>query len=201
LIRADDARRKTGVHFIAFTTDLCAAISAQCERMAGVLSRGSAHADRLSLPIRLGPLRSWESGKMPAARRFVDLRARSGVRAPRRRRRCRIPLRVHDGRRRRYAQYLLRSRRLRDCLRSGQCKIITRVAGREWKLRTPTARAGFMKSLLWIFQFAFGCRHRHVSRVFTIKHRTCKVCFDCVREFDLPDAHVHVRSVNARTAA
>jgi len=38
-------------------------------------------------------------------------------------------------------------------------------------------------------QFIFGCRHRHMSRVFTIKHRTYKVCFDCGREFELPDAH------------
>jgi len=31
-----------------------------------------------------------------------------------------------------------------------------------------------------------GCRHRHLSRIFTIKHRTYRVCFDCGREFDLP---------------
>ena len=36
-----------------------------------------------------------------------------------------------------------------------------------------------MNALLWIFQFTFGCRHRHLSRVFTIKHRTYRVCFDC----------------------
>jgi len=41
--------------------------------------------------------------------------------------------------------------------------------------------------LLAVFQFIFGCRHRHLSRVFTIKHRTYQVCFDCGREFDLPD--------------
>ncbi len=45
-----------------------------------------------------------------------------------------------------------------------------------------------MNPLLWIFQLTFGhCHHRHLSRVFTIKHRTYKVCFDCGREFDLPD--------------
>ena len=43
--------------------------------------------------------------------------------------------------------------------------------------------------LLWaVFEFIFGCRHRHLSRVFTIKHRTYCVCFDCGREFELPDA-------------
>lgn len=39
---------------------------------------------------------------------------------------------------------------------------------------------------LWIFEFAFGCHHRHLSRVFTIKHRTYRVCFDCGKEFELP---------------
>jgi len=51
-----------------------------------------------------------------------------------------------------------------------------------------------MKPLLWIFQFAFGCRHRHLSRVFTIKNRTYRVCFDCGQEFDLPDAHLPMPS-------
>lgn len=45
-----------------------------------------------------------------------------------------------------------------------------------------------MKLVLGIFQFVFGCRHRHLSRVFTIKHRTYRVCFDCGWEFDLPNA-------------
>lgn len=46
-----------------------------------------------------------------------------------------------------------------------------------------------MNPLLWIFQFAFGCRHHHLSRVFTIKRRTYRVCFDCGREFELPAVH------------
>ena len=41
-----------------------------------------------------------------------------------------------------------------------------------------------MKPLLWIFQFVFGCRHSHLSSVFTIKRRTYQVCFECGREFD-----------------
>jgi hypothetical protein len=44
-----------------------------------------------------------------------------------------------------------------------------------------------MKVLSAVFQFVFGCGHRHLSRVFTIKHRTYRVCFDCGREFDLPN--------------
>jgi hypothetical protein len=47
-----------------------------------------------------------------------------------------------------------------------------------------------MNPLLWIFRFVFGCHHRHQSRVFTIKRRTYKVCFDCGEEFELPDAQV-----------
>jgi len=45
-----------------------------------------------------------------------------------------------------------------------------------------------MKLVQSVFNFICGCRHRHVSRVFTIKHRTYRVCFDCGREFELPDA-------------
>jgi hypothetical protein len=44
-----------------------------------------------------------------------------------------------------------------------------------------------MNPLLWIFQFAFGCHHRHMSRVFTINKRTYRVCFDCGGEFDLAE--------------
>ena len=55
-----------------------------------------------------------------------------------------------------------------------------------------------MKLLSAVFQLVFGCRHRHVSRVFTIKHRTYKVCFDCGREFDLPAAHAPLRSSAAK---
>ena len=51
-----------------------------------------------------------------------------------------------------------------------------------------------MKPLRWILQFIFGCRHRHQSRVFTIKNRTYRVCFDCGREFDLPAVQAPVRS-------
>jgi len=44
-----------------------------------------------------------------------------------------------------------------------------------------------MKVLLAVLGSVFGCRHRHLSRVFTIQNRTYKVCFDCGREFDLPN--------------
>jgi hypothetical protein len=40
-----------------------------------------------------------------------------------------------------------------------------------------------MKLLLWIFQLAFGCHHRQLSPVFTIKKRTYQVCLECGQEF------------------
>jgi hypothetical protein len=46
-----------------------------------------------------------------------------------------------------------------------------------------------MNPLLGIFKFTLGCSHRHLSRVFTIKRRTYRVCFDCGGEFDLPEVH------------
>jgi hypothetical protein len=39
-------------------------------------------------------------------------------------------------------------------------------------------------AVLRIFQFAFGCHHSQMSRVFTIKKRTYRVCFKCGQEFD-----------------
>jgi len=46
-----------------------------------------------------------------------------------------------------------------------------------------------MNPLRWMFQFAFCCHHGHLSRVFTIKKRTYKVCLDCGEEFGLPDPY------------
>jgi predicted GH43/DUF377 family glycosyl hydrolase len=79
--------------------------------------------------------------------------------------------RIYDEPRRRHHQSLLRSCRLLNRPGSGERAFSTTVAGRQWQLRTP-ARSGPVNPLLWIFQFVFGCHHRHVSRVFTIKHRT-----------------------------
>ena len=45
-----------------------------------------------------------------------------------------------------------------------------------------------MNPIHWMIQLAFGCHHRHKSRVFTIDKRTYKVCLDCGHEFRLPDA-------------
>src|SRR5580698_6332090 len=68
------------------------------QRLARVLPRSAAHAFWLSVSAWPGAVRSGKSGEVLAAGRFVDLRARGIVRTPRRRGRCRVPLRIHNGR-------------------------------------------------------------------------------------------------------
>jgi hypothetical protein len=51
-----------------------------------------------------------------------------------------------------------------------------------------------MKPLRWILQSAFGCRHRRLSRVFTIKRRTYRVCFECGKELEYSWASMHAVS-------
>jgi hypothetical protein len=47
-----------------------------------------------------------------------------------------------------------------------------------------------------MFQFAFGCHNRQVSRVFTINERTCRVCFQYVEEFEYP-GHQYIQNSRA----
>jgi hypothetical protein len=55
-----------------------------------------------------------------------------------------------------------------------------------------------MKLPLRILHFAFGwCNHSHMSRVFTIKNRTYKVCFECGREFEYSWALMRTLQPNA----
>ena len=35
-----------------------------------------------------------------------------------------------------------------------------------------------------LLNFVFGCHHSNLSRVFTIRRRTYRVCCDCGAEFD-----------------
>jgi hypothetical protein len=56
-----------------------------------------------------------------------------------------------------------------------------------------------VKSLLDILHFAFGCRHRQQSGVFTIKKRTYQVCLKCEREFEY--SWVRMRSVGSAVAS
>ena len=42
-----------------------------------------------------------------------------------------------------------------------------------------------------MLEFAFGCRHDQLSRVFTINRRTYKVCYECGHEVDYSWARMH----------
>lgn len=42
----------------------------------------------------------------------------------------------------------------------------------------------FVHPLASALNFAFGCHHKHLSRVFTIEHKSYKVCCDCGAHFD-----------------
>ena len=46
-------------------------------------------------------------------------------------------------------------------------------------------------SLVWVFESFFGCYHRHLSRVFTIRKRTYQVCIRCGREFEYSWEFMH----------
>ena len=39
-------------------------------------------------------------------------------------------------------------------------------------------------NLTTLLNFLFGCHHANLSRVFTIRRRTYRVCCDCGAEFD-----------------
>jgi len=70
-------------------------------------------------------------------------------------------------------------------------RALSKLAGTERKLRALAASQGFMKPLLWIVQFAFGCHHHKRSSVFTIKKRTYQVCLKCGQEFEYSWALMH----------
>jgi hypothetical protein len=40
-----------------------------------------------------------------------------------------------------------------------------------------------METVVAIFDFIFGCHHRHLSRVFTMGGQTYRVCCDCGKNF------------------
>lgn len=48
----------------------------------------------------------------------------------------------------------------------------------------PPLWDSFMHPLASVLELAFGCRHRNVSRVFTINRHSYKVCCDCGATFD-----------------
>jgi hypothetical protein len=51
------------------------------------------------------------------------------------------------------------------------------------KIRAHSHRTKFMEMLLVVVDFLFGCHHVHLSRVFTLKGETYKVCCDCGAKF------------------
>ena len=51
------------------------------------------------------------------------------------------------------------------------------------KTSTHSQRMKFMKILLVVLDFLFGCHHVHLSRVFTLEGETYKVCCDCGAKF------------------
>jgi hypothetical protein len=48
-----------------------------------------------------------------------------------------------------------------------------------------------------LLNFLFGCHHSNLSRVFTIRRRTYRVCCDCGREFDYS---LETMAINRRQA-
>ena len=48
--------------------------------------------------------------------------------------------------------------------------------------------------LMRIFESVFGCQHAALSRVFTVKSRSYKVCYDCGREFNYSLAQMKMAS-------
>ncbi len=57
-------------------------------------------------------------------------------------------------------------------------------------------QTGFMKLLLRALHLLFGCHHRNLSRVFTIKKRTYQVCVTCGQEFEYSWELMHSRQAN-----
>ena len=47
-----------------------------------------------------------------------------------------------------------------------------------------------MNPLRWISEFVLGCRHKQLSRVFTIQKRSYRVCLECGREFNLTNTDI-----------
>jgi hypothetical protein len=56
-----------------------------------------------------------------------------------------------------------------------------------------------MNPLDWMIQFALGCHHRHVSRVFTINKRTCGTSFAWIADTNLYCRMVAPQLITAST--
>ena len=51
-----------------------------------------------------------------------------------------------------------------------------------------------------LLDFIFGCHHRNLSRVFTIRRRSYRVCCDCGAEFDYSIETMAMRRQRTRYA-
>lgn len=51
-------------------------------------------------------------------------------------------------------------------------------------LKLEAAMERLNSALGWMLELVFGCHHRALSRVFTIKNRTYRVCLGCGRQFE-----------------
>jgi uncharacterized membrane protein len=49
-----------------------------------------------------------------------------------------------------------------------------------------------METLVAALDFVFGCHHFHLSRVFTIRGRTYRVCCDCGAKFNYSLASMRI---------
>lgn len=78
----------------------------------------------------------------------------------------------------------------------------TAFVNTQYKAISVTSRAPAEK--VWIigirnfFNLLFGCRHGNLSRVFTIRRRTYRVCCDCGAEFDYSLAAMSTYRAQAR---
>ena len=52
-----------------------------------------------------------------------------------------------------------------------------------------------------LFNFLFGCHHSNLSRVFTIRRRTYRVCCDCGAEFDYSLETMAIKGRRTRSPA
>ena len=59
----------------------------------------------------------------------------------------------------------------------------------------------YLNLLSATFQFAFGCAHNELSRVFTINRRTYKVCYGCGNEFDYSWSRMRAMKPEHRSSA
>ena len=56
-------------------------------------------------------------------------------------------------------------------------------------------------NVITLLGFLFGCHHSNLSRVFTIRRRTYRVCCDCGAEFDYSLQRMAIERQSAQAPA